>query len=309
MKTHSFRGWYRPKTILVVSDMSVHPARTLQTIGKFRRTGAKLFLLSLQRPAYALSTESGFPLILNHGFRSQEPPAEDTRRALLWAEILSEATILRNCHFEQVPQIADSIDADIVLLVAPDNRATPLNATRFDAGLLGSFEAPVLVFSRHVDLDSWNRDDFHHVLVPVTFHPGLADQLRFACGFARHYHARLTVLHVFEGRGPVEHHWERTPIAVEARLPLADLKREGMLCPIEIAVCEGYPEQSIPRFNERKHYDLIIMGEPRLSMQRGFGHSVVESVTAEAHCPVVIIGQGRKTTVAAIEAVSGLTSA
>lgn len=309
MKTHSFRGWYRPKTILVVSDMSVHPARTLQTIGKFRRTGAKLFLLSLQKPAYAVSTESGFPLILNHGLRSQEAPSDDARRALLWAEILSEATILRSSGFEQVPQIADSIGADIVLLLAPDSRATPLNAPQFDAGLLGSFEAPVLVFSRHVDLDSWNRDNFHRVLVPVTFGPGLAGQLRFACSFARRYHARLTVLHVFEGRGPVELHWERTPVAIEARLPLEDLKREGMLCPMEIAVGDGYPEQAIPRFNERNHYDLIIMGEPRFSTQRSFGHSVIESVTTEAHCPVIIIGQGHKTTTARIEAVSTLTSA
>jgi nucleotide-binding universal stress UspA family protein len=310
MKTHSFRGWYRPKTILVVSDLSEHPARTLQTIGKFRRAGAKLFLLSLQRPGYAMSgSETAGPSMLNHGFRSQEPSPDDTRRAVLWAEILSEATILRNSRFEDVPQIAESIGADIVLLIAPASRATPLNAPSFDAAVLGSFEVPVLVFSRHVDLDSWYRDDFQRILVPVTFGPGLAGQLRFACSFARRYHARLTFLHVFEGRGPAEHHWERTPVAVEAKLPLAELKREGMLCPMEITVCEGYPEQAIARFNERKHYDLIIMGEPHFSVQRSFSHSVVESVTAEAHCPVVIIGQGHKTTSAAIESVSRLTSA
>jgi nucleotide-binding universal stress UspA family protein len=293
-----------------VSSLSEHPARTLQTIGKFRRTGAKLFLLSLQRQVYGISrAETGFPSILNQGLRSQIPFADDTRRSLLWAEILSEAIILSSSHFEEVPQIANSISADIVLIVAPDSRAVPLNAQRFDAGLLGSFEAPVLIFSRLVDLDSWNRDAFDRILVPVTFGPGLAGQLRFACSFARRYHARLTVLHVFEGRGPVGHPWERTPVAVEARLPLADLKREGMLCPMEIAVSEGYPEQAIPRFNERKHYDLIIMGEPRFPPQRSFGHSVVESVAAEANCPVVIIGQGSKTTSGAIESVPVLTSA
>jgi nucleotide-binding universal stress UspA family protein len=310
MKTPPFRAWYRPKTILIVSDLTEHPARTLQTIGKFRRAGAKLFLLSLQRPGYAVSgTENAFPLLLNHGFGSQELPADDTRRAVLWTEILSEATILGNSSLEQLPQIAESIGADIVLLIAPDIRATPLNAPRFDAGLVGSFEAPVLIFSRHVDLESWNRDGFHRVLVPINFGPGLAGQLRFACNFAQRYHCRLTVLHVFEGRGPVEHHWERTPVAVEARLPLADLKREGLLCPMEIAVSEGYPEQTIPHFNERKHFDLIIMGEPHFSVQRSFGHSVVESVTVEAHCPVVIIGQRRKRGPTAVESAFRLTSA
>jgi nucleotide-binding universal stress UspA family protein len=310
MKTHSFRAWYRPKTILVVSDLSEHPARTLQIIGRFRRPGAKLFLVPLQRPAYAFGgRENVFSLILDPGFRPQEPPADDARLAVLWAEILSEATILRTSRFEQVPQIVESIAADIVLLIAPDRRATLLNAPHFDAGVLGSFEPPILVFSRRADLDSWYSDDFHRVLVPITFGPGLARQLRFACSFARHYHARLNVLHVFEGRGRVEHHWERTPVSVEARLPLANLKRERILCPMEITVYEGYPEQAIPRFNERRRCDLIIMGGPNLSAQRSSGHSVVDSVTAEALCPVVIIGQSRKTTAAGIQSVPKLTSA
>src|SRR5579862_1381732 len=34
MKTHSFRAWYRPKKILIVSDMSEHPVRTLEVISK-----------------------------------------------------------------------------------------------------------------------------------------------------------------------------------------------------------------------------------------------------------------------------------
>jgi nucleotide-binding universal stress UspA family protein len=216
---------------------------------------------------------------------------------------------LNSAQFEQVPALAESIDADIVVLVAPDSRFTQCFAASFDIGLLGSLEVPVLIFGKHMDLSSWAHNEFHSILLPVSFGPGLADQLRFACRLARHHHARLTVLHVFETRGPSGHPWERTPVAVENNLPLADLKREGILCPMEITVCEGYPEQAILRFNERKHHDLIVLGGPRPYALRRFGHSIVEGVMAQAHCPIVMIGQPIEAGAATIESLSEISSA
>jgi hypothetical protein len=70
----------------------------------------------------------------------------------------------------------------------------------------------------------------------------------------------LTVLHVFENRETDEQPWARTPVAVEAKLPITELKHEGILCPMEISVCEGYPARQILNFLERKPHDLIIMG-------------------------------------------------
>jgi nucleotide-binding universal stress UspA family protein len=311
MKSHSFRAWYRPKTILIVSDMSEHPVRTLEVISKVQATGARLFLLPLQSSGDGIrNAESGCPyLVSDNGSKSPVPLPDDTRRALLWAEILSESVVLKSARFEQVPELAKSISADIVVLVAPDSSFTQCYPASFEIGLLASLDAPVLIFGKHSDLSSWDHNEFRTILLPTAFGPGLEHQLRFACRLAHHYHARLTVLHVFEGRGPHENPWERTPVAVESKLPIGDLKREGLLCPMEIAVCEGYPEQAILRFNERKHHDLIILGGPRPSSLRRFGHSVVEGVMAQAHCPIVMIGQPVETGSAAIEQVSQMTSA
>jgi nucleotide-binding universal stress UspA family protein len=312
MKTGSFRAWYRPKTILVVSDVSEHPAHTLQAITQLRATGARLFLLPLRKSGYETrSAEGGLTcLVFDHGSDPAEPSPDDTRRALLWAEILSDATVLKSARLEQVPAITESIHADIVVVVSPDSSSTRFSTASFEFDLLGSVQAPILVFGKYMDISSWNSKTFRSVLLPITFGPGLACQFRFACRFASHYQARLTVLHVFESRGTNEHSWERTPVAVEARLPIPDLKREGILCPMEIAVCEGYPERAILRFNERKHHDLMIMGCPRAgTLRTRFGHSVVRGVIAEARCPVLVIGRGIETDPAIDEPESLLTRA
>ena len=311
MKNRSFRAWYRPKTILIVSDMSEHPVRTLEVIGKVQATGARLFLLPLQKPRDgARPADGGLScLVFDNGSKSPVPHPDDTRRGLLWAEILSESVVMKSAPFKQVPEIAEAIGADIVVLVAPDSRFTQCYTASFDIGLLRSVEVPVLIFGKHMDLSSWDHREFHSLLLPVSFGPGLEHQLRFGCRLANHYHARLTVLHVFETLGPNQRPWERTPVAVENNLPLADVKREGILCPMEIAVCEGYPEQAILRFNECKHHDLIILSGPRPNTPRRFGHSIVEGVMAQAHCPIVMIGQPVETRAAMIESVSQITTA
>jgi len=312
MKTGSFRAWYRPKTILIVSDVSEHPAHTLQAITQLRATGARLFLLPLRRSgSERRSAEVGLSCLgFDHGSTVAEPSPDDTRRALLWAEILSDASILKSARLEQVPAITDSIHADIVVVVNPASASTRFSTASFEFDLLGSTPVPILVFGKYMDIGSWSSKVFRSVLLPITFGPGLAYQLRFACQFARRYQARLTVLHVFESRGANGAPWERTPVAVEGKLPLSELKREGILCPMEIAVCEGYPERAILRFNERKHHDLIIMGCPRQGALRGrFGHSVVRAVIAEARCPVLVIGRGIETYPVMAETESLLTRA
>jgi nucleotide-binding universal stress UspA family protein len=312
MKTGSFRAWYRPRTILVVSDVSEHPAHTLQAITQLRATGARLFLLPLRKSNYETrGAEGGLSyLVFNHESNLAEPSPDHTRRALLWAEILSDATVLKSAPLEQVAAIAESIHADIVVVVSPDSSSTRFSMASFEFDLLGSVQVPILIFGKYTDISSWSTKSFRSILLPITFGPGLASQFRFACQFARRYQARLTVLHVFESREPNGHSWERTPVAVEARLPISELKRERILCPMEIAVCEGYPERAILRFNERKHHDLIIMGCPRSEpLRRRFGHSVVRGVIAEARCPVLVIGGAVEAHPASAEPESLLTRA
>ena len=115
----------------------------------------------------------------------------------------------------------------------------------------------------------------------------------------------MTVLHVFENRGPSDNPWERTPLAVEARLPIQELRHEGILCPTEIAVREGYPAKQILNFNEQKVHDLIIMGGPRLANSaRVPGHGVTQSVIAEARCPVLMLGRALESASDSTESIS-----
>jgi nucleotide-binding universal stress UspA family protein len=291
--------------------MSEHPARTLEALTKLQGTGARLVLVPLQKPSYGAGiADRGLSHLAFNDKKAEKPPLSNTRQAHLWAETLSETTVLNSARLLQVPQMAESVGADIVVLVAPDSGITQLNTVPFEIGLLGSLDVPILIFGKHMDLSSWKHNNFYRILLPVTFGPGLLYRLRFACRLACRYHARLTVLHVFESHMSTKSQWDRTPAAVEGKLPISQLRREGILCPMEITVCEGYPERAILRFSELRHHDLIIMGDPRQDILHGqFGHSTVHGVIADAHCPVLILGSTIETACTSIESVSQLAFA
>jgi nucleotide-binding universal stress UspA family protein len=234
-----------------------------------------------------------------------------TRQAFLWAEILSEVTVVKNTPIERIPAFADSLAAELVVFTTP---AVGLIRFRtgsgFETDLFASLAVPILIFNARTNLNVWNGKEFRKILLPITFGPDLGFQLRFACRFARRYHGRVTVLHVFENRERDEQPWARTPVAVEAKLPIPELKQEGILCPMEIAVCEGYPARQILNFHERKTHDLIIIGGRHHSNSvRGLGQGVAEAVIAEARCPVLILGGAIESVPASIESDSQLTLA
>ena len=232
-----------------------------------------------------------------------------TRQAFLWAEILSEVTVVKNTPIDRIPALADALGAQLVVFTT---RAVGLIRFRTGNGaetdLFASLAVPILIFNAPIDMNAWNGREFRKILLPTTFEPDLGFQLRFACRFARRYHGRVTVLHVFENHGANEQYWDRT--AVEAKLPISELKHEGILCPMEIAVCEGYPARQILSFQERKAHDLIIIGGRRqVTSGRGLGHGVAEAVIAEARCPVLILGGAIEGIPASMESDSKLSLA
>lgn len=293
MLTNSLRRWCRPKAIMVVSDFSESPAHTLRVIGGIRTTGAKVVLVQLPYPAYATWR-------LGHDLRPVTTPSTSAEssstkaadQALLWAEILSEVTVLRSTPIERVPALADSLGAEMVVLTRPDIGRMPFpDGNRSETDLFGSLKVPIMVCGMRSGMSSWNSRAIRRILVPVTFGPGLHLQMRFACRFARRHHGRITVLHVFESGQTVTQSWERTPVAVEANLSIDELKQEGIMCPLEIAISEGYPERKILAFDQQRPHDLIIMGGPqRRDPIYPLGHSVTEAVIAEARCPVLVLG-------------------
>jgi nucleotide-binding universal stress UspA family protein len=313
MAVNSLRRWCKPRMILVISNRSENPAHTLEVVTRLRATRAKLFLVQLpgtvdtmHGPVHDLPS-----LVTDTPTTADGNSGYGARQAFLWAEILSEVTVVKNMPIERIPAFAESLAAELVVFTTP-----AVGLFRFRDGngiatdLFASLAVPILVFTARTITNGWNGREFRKILVPMKFGPDLGFQLRFACRFARRYHGRVTVLHVFENRATNGQAWERTPAAIEAKLPITELKHEGILCPMEMVVSEGYPARQILNFHERQSHDLIILGgrRPRYSV-RGLGHGVAETVIGEARCPVLILGGANESVPASLESDSQLTLA
>lgn len=296
MNINSLRKWSRPKVVLVISTLTESPAHTLRVISGLRSTGARLFLVQLSAARHILyPTDRNVPFLLAAAPKSFDRGLDSGfSQEFLWAEILSEVTVLKNTPVERIPALADSLGADLAVLTTPEIGRVPFRRDgNVDVDLFGSLAVPIWIFGVGMKMtSSWDARQVHKILVPITFGPELGTQLRFACRFARRHRGRLTVLHVFEDQTSNIHPWEQTPVAVEAKLPISELKEEGIMCSMEVVVSEGHPDRKILAFNERKPHDLILMGGPgKRSPLQAFPRGVTEAVITEAQCPVLILGE------------------
>lgn len=148
MKINSLRRWCHRKVILVISTLTESPAHTFQVVSGMRTTGARLFLVQLPAMALNLCPSGRYvPFLLAvapKSFKLQS--AHRSSQTLLWAEILSEVTVLKNTPVERIPALADSLAADLVVLTAPEIGRIPFCAGETGAvDLFGSLAAPILV--------------------------------------------------------------------------------------------------------------------------------------------------------------------
>lgn len=309
MNINSLRRWSHPKVILAISTASERPAHILRVISGLRSTGARLFLVPLTAaPHIMYRADHNNPFLLSAAPRSFERSSADgAGQANLWAEILSEVTVLNNTPLERIPALADLLGVDLVVLTASEIGRIPLRGSNnANVDLFGSLLLPILICGSHLKrMSLWDSRELRKILVPFAFGPNLPTHLRFACRFARRHHSRLTLLHVFESQETGLQAWDRSPSGLQAKLPLAELKQEGILCPIEIATSEGHPERKILSFNEGKPHDLILMGGPRKrGSSEGSGLSVTEAVLAGAQCPVLTLGSAIMSTFSGLRVTS-----
>jgi hypothetical protein len=258
--------------------------------------GAKVFLAQLPDSMDGMQPPDGYHPSLLAGNRRAIAPgggANGRSQAFLWAEILSEVTVLKDTPKERIPALIDCLAADMGVLTTPDMGLSHSGYGRSLAvDWFSSLHVPILIFNV-LNRTRWAGNEFRRILVPITSETDLGLQIRFACRFAKRHHGRLTVLRVFDGPGIDEDHPERTPDAVRARLPISELKREGILCPMEIAVSEGFPGRAILDFNHKKPHDLVIMeGSRRGTLDHGSGFGNLHTVTTDASCPVLVLGRG-----------------
>jgi len=293
MNTNFLRRWSRPKVVLVISTLAESPAHTLRVVSGLKNTGATLVLVQLAPSDTFSASGREIPFLVRAvAAIFERNSGRDADQAFLWAEILSEVTVLGSTPLERIPPLVDSLAADLVVLTAPEIGRIRFRALNdVDTDLFSRLRVPILVYGMRMEMTPWNGREPRKILVPVAFGPGLDLQIRFACRFARRHHGCLTVLHVFQECEANADPWQRTPVSVESKLPISDLKQEGIMCPMEIVVGVGYPERKILSFNEQKPHDLILMGGSRtMNSLPGSSHSVTHAVIAQASCPVLILG-------------------
>lgn len=75
---------------------------------------------------------------------------------------------------------------------------------------------------------------------------------------------------------------------MRSQLPILELLREGVLCPLEITVAEGDPATAILKFDAIRQHDLIVMGSPGCTAR---GSGVLQTVMFGSRCPLIVLGR------------------
>jgi nucleotide-binding universal stress UspA family protein len=134
------------------------------------------------------------------------------------------------------------------------------------------------------------------LLHPTDFSDHSAVALRLACSLARHYGARLIVLHAIAPSGfdlskAIEEELQAAPVdqtALEEKLGL--LRAADDEIRLESRLVEGDPVAAILREADLVQCDLIVMGtRGRSEVSRVLAGSVAEAVARRARCPVLTV--------------------
>ena len=292
MTLRRVQRWCNPKSVLLASEMCGEPGNLLPVVRDIKERGTRVFFTRLC--PVGERERSGLPALGPSYAQLGLPGAQDELgRALQWAELLSECTILKNSFPSELPELVETLPVDQVMIsgsfslfrwnpVSGSTGLRILQSVRVPVMMLGNRTAPSPVCGRKI----------RRVLAPISFTGDLRPQLRLACLLARQHGARLTVLHVFAPEDSGSSNQLRTPVAVGARLPLVELAREGFLYPLQVSIAQGSPEGAILDALDKDAHELLIMGGPgRVESAWAYRRAVAPAVIAEARCPVLIAGR------------------
>ncbi|WP_296759676.1 universal stress protein [Roseiflexus sp.] len=136
---------------------------------------------------------------------------------------------------------------------------------------------------------------FRNILVAVDGSPLSSRAIDVAVDIARHYNAKLCLLHAFPhvsdllGTPEYERLLE-TRMLIGQSLIEAARTQVGDQVEVDVQLLEGPPAQAILRVAEEENFDLIVMGSrghsPLVGLLLG---SVSSTVAQRARCPVLIV--------------------
>lgn len=157
--------------------------------------------------------------------------------------------------------------------------------------ILRNAPCPVLTIGPHTQPDPHRPLD--DILYATDFSPASLSGARYAISLAQEYGAKLTLLHVVEGRKTDELVHESDLIESSKRL-LRNLVPQGTLR--EEPQCEvklGVPAEKILDLAQQVHAGLIVLGARRASGVPGAAShlpiATVHKVIAHAPCPVLTV--------------------
>ncbi|MFZ0978438.1 MAG: universal stress protein [Candidatus Acidiferrales bacterium] len=161
--------------------------------------------------------------------------------------------------------------------------------------ILRNAPCPVLTLGPHTETEQqWQLNE---ILYATDFSPASLSGARYAIALAQEYGARLTLLHVVEGRKTDELVHESDLIASSARL-LRKLVSEDVELRSELRceVKQGVPADKILEVAQQIHAGLIVLGARRVSGVPGAAShlpiATVHKVIAHAPCPVLTVRHG-----------------
>ncbi len=136
---------------------------------------------------------------------------------------------------------------------------------------------------------------FRNILVAVDGSPLSSRAIDVAVDIAKHYNAKLCLLHAFPhvsdllGTPEYERLLE-TRMLIGQSLIEAARTQVGDQVEVDVQLLEGPPAQAILRVAEEENFDLIVMGSrghsPLVGLLLG---SVSSTVAQRARCPVLIV--------------------
>lgn len=287
MSAKAFRRWCSPGTILVVMRPSDDPAQVLLSIRHAQQAGAKVLLAQLcDEP---LGPSDLRPQPVPPWLAQNDRAGAMSGHAMMWAEIVSRAFVLKSVPIGEVPSLVQAFEVDRVIVSSsrsPDQKRLP-SLERMIPALV---DVPVWVLGRGVALNLGELKPLRRILLPVTYGPDLEFVFRFAWQLARAELASLSVLHVFTSSGKSSSS-ERSPLAVKSWLPWLDVDLSPTDLPIEITIRHGDPAAEILAFNERKPHDLIVLRSSTTANSSPVVQPMlVDQVCSQVPCPVVVLG-------------------
>ena len=279
------------KDIVFATDFSPAADNALSYAGALaQRFNAALHVVNAVEPAnYSLPPETW-----HLADRARDVQTKKIRAFLQtsFPDIQSEVEIWEGPVSQVLTSAIDRDSADLIVVGTHGRTgAGKLLLGSSAEEILRNAPCPVLTIGPHAQPDPERA--FDEILYATDFSPASLSGARYAIALAREYGAKLTLLHVVEGRKTDELVDESDLVESSGRL-LRNLVPQGVLreeprCEVKL----GTPAEKILEVARHLHAGLIVLGARRASGVPGAAThlpiATVHKVIADAPCPVLTV--------------------